>query len=242
MLTRKGVWEGPYIELARCVMGPLVAYGQVRLWRCRECGLHYYSANPLWEGQENEVKLERVDTALVLSFYKECRTTRSGKHYVCPAHTTPMIAQGLRLVPEALEWALSKPYTLLAIFGTPKLFPHEVALIADHAMPAEVETDICPHCYAQLITRDPDAVRIGLYTFRPITDNPESPRIRSCGQPGVEEFKPGELWSFDVKPSDAEILLRRYRWGQLGAIFAPDPPIRVGDTEFETNCVEFTLL
>ncbi len=242
MLTRKGVWEGPYLELARCVMGPRVAYGQVRLWRCSECGLHYYSANPLWEGQENEITLERVDTALVLSFYKECRTTRSGKHYVCPAHTTPMIARGLRLIPEPLEWALSKPHTLLAIFGTPKPFPHEVALIAERAKPAEVETDICPNCYARLITQDPQAVRIGSYTFRPITDNPEFPRIRSWGQPGVEEVKPHELWSFDVKPSDAEILLRRYRWGQLGAIFAHDPPIRLGDTEFETNCVEFTLL
>ncbi len=84
---------------------------------------HFYSAIPLWEGAGKRDHTRAHGHCSLLLFYDECREPRSGKHYVCPAHTTPMAAQGLRLIREALEWAVTKPHTLLAIFGTPSPSP-----------------------------------------------------------------------------------------------------------------------
>jgi len=240
MMVERGVWIGPYMDLAQCVLGPHVSYGRVRLWRCPDCGRFYHHAEPIWESKEREVALDRVEELLVLPLYDlDIASSRSGLHYVHSTRVQPFVVSGMRFIPRDLFGSLNQDRFVIATFGSPFPFYHELTLAADQERSVEVEARICPRCYARGFSEDPSAVKVGMHLFRPNI----LPRIHSPFQGGVEVLDPSKLWSFEVRSGgDVEVFLRRYRWGQLGVIHTLKPPIVVKDVEFgpDYNYVEFT--
>jgi hypothetical protein len=241
MLIKEGVWEGPFIELQRSVLGPRCAAGRVHMWQCPACGTLYYHADPHWTSHENEVNIERIRSSVLIlpsCLSDRCKIeTRSRKHHVWPGVFEFAIAKRFRFVPTDFLEAMSGVYAI-ATFKSPK-FAYERTLIANEVEKLNVPKRVCAHCYARSFKSDSMASLSGSYFFRPLADH-QTPRIYSPTQPRVEVIDPSQLWSFDVKPRGVKVLLRRYSWGHLGTIIAPKAPIIVNDVIFEAKHVEFT--
>ncbi len=245
MLIKKGLWEGPFIELQRSLFGPRGGAGLVRMWRCPACGTHYYHAKRYWESQEKELAPERVEHVEGEVLILPTRgghglRSASGKHYLTPHVFSFKVVEYLQFVPAAFSKAVLCNNEI-ATFKHPHC-AYEQTLVACEMKQLDVPQRVCSRCYATMLIKDPNSAEVRYFHFRAT----ETPRIYSHTQPGVIEvsMKEEPLYYFDeIKPAGVRALVRRYRWGVLGVLISEEGHVEVRyereKATFNAKFVEF---